>query len=90
MRTRSGSLSKRGLRTPGKRPGLTTRETSIVAALLKGATNKDIARLLGLREQTVKNRLWKLYRKAGVANRLQLVMHLVAEYSGGPFGPIGI
>lgn len=45
-----------------------------MAALLTGATNKDIAARLGLTEQSVKNRLWSLYRKTGVANRLQLAV----------------
>jgi len=53
---------------------LTRRETQIVDALLTAAPNKIIADQLGLREQSVKNRLSRLYRKAGVSNRLELLL----------------
>jgi DNA-binding NarL/FixJ family response regulator len=63
---------------------LTTRERQLVAAILAGCRNKDIARQHGVSEQTVKNQLKTLYRKAGVSSRLELAMrvvtgHLVAE-----------
>jgi DNA-binding NarL/FixJ family response regulator len=53
---------------------LTPRQVEILCALLEGATNRDIASRLGLREQTVKNQLSVMYTKLGVQNRLQLAL----------------
>jgi DNA-binding NarL/FixJ family response regulator len=53
---------------------LTGRQQQIMDALLDGASNRVIAERLGLCEQTVKNQLTRIYRKLGVAGRLQLVM----------------
>lgn len=55
-------------------PRLTPRERDLVQAVLSGASNKIIAHRLGLSEQSVKNRLTGLYRKYGVASRLELVV----------------
>jgi len=51
---------------------LTARERRLVRVLAGGATNREIADRLGVREQTVKNQLSQLYRKVGVRNRLEL------------------
>lgn len=53
---------------------LTPREREILAALLRGESNKQIARDLGLAEQTVKNHLSQLYEKFGVSSRLELAI----------------
>ncbi len=53
---------------------LTAVEQRIVAAVMCGATNKEVAGRLGLTEQTVKNRLSCVYRKLGVRNRVELVL----------------
>jgi len=45
-----------------------------VRILASGATNREIASRLGLREQTVKNRLSAIYGKLGVRNRLELTV----------------
>jgi DNA-binding NarL/FixJ family response regulator len=52
---------------------LTPREEAIVQSLLSAHSNKDIARELGISEQSVKNRLTILYKKFGVNSRLQLM-----------------
>jgi DNA-binding NarL/FixJ family response regulator len=52
---------------------LTPRERQILAALVKGASNKQIAREVGIAEQTVKNHLSELYQRLGVTSRLGLV-----------------
>jgi two-component system, NarL family, nitrate/nitrite response regulator NarL len=54
---------------------LTHRERQIVRILVSGATNREIANRLGLREQTIKNQLSTIYDKLGVRNRLELVVH---------------
>ena len=55
---------------------LTESEERLVRVLVSGATNREIARRLGLREQTVKNRLSAIYGKLGLRNRLELAVHL--------------
>lgn len=53
-----------------KRPfGLTARESEALDLIAKGRSNAEIARELGITEQTVKGHLWRLYRKLGVSNR---------------------
>lgn len=51
--------------------GLTDRETEVLRLLPGGATNKDIARRLGISASTVKVLLRSLFRKLGVASRSQ-------------------
>ena len=54
---------------------LSHRERDIVSAVIKGASNKDIAWQLGLGEQTVKNHLRRIFAKLRVANRVELAVH---------------
>lgn len=53
--------------------GLTRREARILDALCEGASNKLIAKTLGLSESTVKFHLGNLYRKLGVTTRREAV-----------------
>ncbi len=53
---------------------LTERERQIVALLVQGSRNKDIARRFGTREQTVKNQLTRIFAKTGTRSRLELVL----------------
>ncbi len=55
--------------------GLSQRERDIVSAVIKGASNKDIAWQLGLGEQTVKNHLRRIFAKLRVTNRVELAVH---------------
>jgi two-component system, NarL family, nitrate/nitrite response regulator NarL len=54
--------------------GLTAREREIVATVMDGYTNKDIAQKFALSEQTVKHHLTRIFEKVGVANRLELAL----------------
>lgn len=56
---------------------LTPRERRVVAAVVAGCTNHDIATELGLSEQTVKNYLSHVYDKLGVSSRLELALYAV-------------
>jgi two-component system, NarL family, nitrate/nitrite response regulator NarL len=58
---------------------LTTRETQIAKAVAEGRGNRDIAALLGITEQTVKNHLTSIYEKVGVESRLQLALFFIRE-----------
>jgi two-component system response regulator DevR len=60
---------------PGVRKnlGLTRREQQLVQLIRQGLTNKQIASRLYLSEQTIKNHLRRMLRKAGAADRLEAV-----------------
>jgi two-component system nitrate/nitrite response regulator NarL len=57
--------------------GLTARQLTIVQEVAAGATNRDIATLLKMREDTVKHHLSSIYDKCGVSNRVELAMFAV-------------
>ena len=56
---------------------LTARERQLVAAVVDGCTNREIAVRYGVSEQTVKNQLSVLFQKIGVSSRLGLAMYAV-------------
>jgi len=60
--------------TRRKNFGLTPRELEIVAAIVAGYTNKDMAEKFALSEQTVKHHLTSIFDKLGVSNRLELAL----------------
>ncbi|MCD6379164.1 response regulator transcription factor, partial [bacterium] len=60
-------------------PALSKREKDIFYELIMGHKNMEIAKILGITEKTVKNHLWKIYKKHNVNNRTQLFHKLLAE-----------
>jgi DNA-binding NarL/FixJ family response regulator len=56
------------------RPHLTRRERELIAHVLAGESNREIAARLGLKEQTIRNRLTVIFHKCHVASRLQLAL----------------
>lgn len=52
---------------------LTPAEAAVVAQVVRGLTNRQIARVLRKSEPTVKNQLGSVYRKLGLKRRLQLI-----------------
>jgi len=55
-------------------PSLSEREFSVLHEVLKGLTNKDTGRALGISEQTVKIHLQSIYRKLRVHRRIDLML----------------
>ena len=51
---------------------LTKRELEVLALLLEGWRNQDIAERLGLSPNTVKNHVYNVYQKTGAATRVEL------------------
>jgi two-component system response regulator FixJ len=51
---------------------LTVRERELVAGLLRGQSNKELAAAFSISEQTVKNALSAVYAKLGVQSRTEL------------------
>ncbi len=56
------------------RDRLTPKEMQIVALIVQGCKNKDIAQQLGTKEQVIKNYLRSIYDKIGVNDRLELAL----------------
>jgi DNA-binding NarL/FixJ family response regulator len=61
----------------GRGAALSKREKGVLAQLVCGKSNKEISEALGISDKTVKNHLWKIYRKLGVGNRSQLFHKLI-------------
>ncbi len=54
--------------------GLTPREFEVLGWLVQGLCNKEIARKLGIEEQTVKNHLRPIFQKFAVVRRTELLV----------------
>ena len=59
------------------RDRLTPKEMQIVALIVQGCKNKDIAAQLGTKEQVIKNYLRSIYDKSGVSDRLELALFTI-------------
>jgi len=71
-----------------KRPfGLTRRELEVLALVVAGYPNKEIARACAVSEETIKHHLTHMFDKLGASNRLQLA--LVATNCGLVSEPAG-
>ena len=72
-------VSARSAPTPDEvgarmRDRLTPKEMQIVALIVQGCKNKDIAQQLGTKEQVIKNYLRSISDKIGVSDRLELAL----------------
>ena len=63
-----------GLDWPGRREGITDRESEILALITQGKSNADVARITYLSPNTVKSYIRSVYRKIGVSSRTQAVL----------------
>jgi DNA-binding NarL/FixJ family response regulator len=58
---------------------LTQREKAVIACLMQGFPNREIARCLSMAEQTVKNHMRAIFDKVGVSDRLELVLYALHQ-----------
>jgi len=63
--------------------GLTPMESQISILVWEGLTNREIAKIVGVSEQAIKNQLRNAFDKLGVWNRLELAMYLANHYRMG-------
>src|SRR2546425_3526081 len=71
------TLRELSVSTPPPSPknfGLTPRELEVVAVIVGGYSNSDIAVKLSISEKTVKHHLTNIFEKLGVSNRLELAL----------------
>jgi DNA-binding NarL/FixJ family response regulator len=59
--------------SPNDRPRLTRRELEILRLVARGRTNRQVAQLIWVTDQTVKYHLANVYRKLGVGSRAEAV-----------------
>jgi len=87
--------SAQGLDWPGRREGITDRESEILALITQGKSNAEVATLTYLSPNTVKSYIRSVYRKIGAASRTQAVLwgvangftpdhHRIDHWLGGP------
>lgn len=66
-------------RLPTRSVRLSPRERQIVTFIAAGCSNQQIADCLGLKTQTIKNHLCRMYSKLGVSNRVHLAVFAVTQ-----------
>ena len=74
IRQLADRLSRSRTLLKGKNVELTAREREILELAKQGLENKDIAERLGIKISTVNNNFSRLYQKAEVSNRTQLLL----------------
>jgi len=57
---------------------LSKREHDVVACVVRGLTNREIAQALKLTEHTVKNYLFRIFDKLGVSSRVELALYALS------------
>jgi len=58
----------------GQAYGLTPRERQVLAMVVAGHPNKEIARVCSVSEQTIKHHVTRMFDKVGASNRVELAM----------------
>ena len=58
---------------------LSAREAQVVRLVAEGLSNREISKQLVLSEHTVKNYLFRIFEKLGVATRVELVLYAIAQ-----------
>ena len=62
---------------------LTPREEQVVNLVAEGIGNRELAHQLGIKENTVKKALLRIYDKLGVSNRVELVLYALTHRGSG-------
>ena len=70
------------IKSADPRQALTPRERDVYELLIRGLTNREIAKLLFIEESTVKVHVHHIYDKLGVRSRFALIVQATLERSG--------
>jgi DNA-binding NarL/FixJ family response regulator len=92
--TRDCSIKKGSRRWPGKCPlspqnwsflqqkyHLSSRELQVAICICSGCNNKQVAESLGVELNTAKLYIRNLYRRAGVNNKIMLLLNFLSDIS---------
>lgn len=79
-----GLAAQAGAAPPPSLRLLSQRERQVAEAAARGSTNKEIARVMGITERTVKAHLSAVYEKLGVRDRIQLSLYLHGVEDSSP------
>lgn len=69
------------IRRDNRRPS--PRQQRVIELVARGLKNRDIAKVLGITEQVVRNYLGIIYDKIGVSNRVELALWYEARIHEG-------
>ncbi len=69
-------LSFNGIKALSNSFDLTDREEEVIHQVVEGASNKEVARSLGITERTVKAHMSSILRKTGTTDRVSLILKL--------------
>jgi DNA-binding NarL/FixJ family response regulator len=72
-------MQKAAAQPERKTYGLTPRELEVVACIVEGCSNKDIAKQFSISEETVKRHLSNVFDKTGVSTRLELALFAISH-----------
>jgi DNA-binding NarL/FixJ family response regulator len=72
---RGRAASAPGLDWPGRREGITDRESEILALITQGKSNAEIAHVTHLSPNTIKSYIRSVYRKIGATSRVEAVLY---------------
>jgi two-component system nitrate/nitrite response regulator NarL len=67
--------------------GLSSRELDVIALIVAGYTNKDLAQKLGITENTAKHHLTNIFDKLGVSSRTELLYLTMNHWQVRPQRP---
>jgi DNA-binding NarL/FixJ family response regulator len=70
--------------------GLTRREVEVIRELCAGQSNKEIGRVLGIREQTVKNTVSRVLAKLRLDDRVQIALYAVETHLLERYGLLSV
>jgi len=68
----------------------TPREEEVVRLVSEGLSNKDISVQLNLSEHTVRNYLYRIFDKAGISSRIELILRSLNNPQPFTLGPIAL
>lgn len=73
----ASSFLLRNVQTPATHEALTVREMEVLQLLAQGRSNKEIARILHIGEDTVKSHVGHIFTRLGVQSRTQAVLSAI-------------
>jgi DNA-binding NarL/FixJ family response regulator len=80
-----GQMTRVRLQQSHLREHLTKREEDVARLVAEGLSNREVSEQLRLSEHTIRNYLFRVFDKLGVANRVELVLHCLQERQTEPF-----